>query len=81
MQPSFNLNSFWIVPLSILQTGIFLISPRDFFSYIFLTPNPLLLLGGAILVMVDVLLNMRKAAPGPLARNLGRGERGGVKGK
>jgi TRAP-type uncharacterized transport system fused permease subunit len=56
-----TLNSFWVVKLSILQIALLIASLCALFSYIFLTPNTLLLLGGAILVMVGVLLNMRTA--------------------
>lgn len=56
-----TLNLFWVVKLSILQIAIFIASLCALFGYIFLTPNTLLLLGGAILVMGGVLLNMRKA--------------------
>jgi TRAP-type uncharacterized transport system fused permease subunit len=64
-----TLNSFWIVPLSNLQMAIFIVSLCALFGYIFLTPSTLLLLGGAILVMVGILLNMRKAVTGPLPDN------------
>jgi len=54
-------NSFWIVSLSNSEKGIFITSLCALFSYIFLIPNTLLLLGGAILVAVGIVLNMRKA--------------------
>jgi len=54
-------NSFWIVPLSKMEKGIFIISLCALFSYIFLMPNSFLILGGAILVAVGIVMNMRKA--------------------
>lgn len=56
------LNSFWVVALSKVQTGVFTVSLIVLFSYIFLFPYNVLILAGSILVGAGIFLNLKKAS-------------------